>query len=73
MYDGFQIECGCTCKRCGSGVLLEGLEDADGQHYCPSCDDYVSVNKVNSDAHSANAIKERERVIKQARKHGEIG
>ena len=40
----FRISCGCTCRRCGRNVVLEGYEDADGNHYCASCDDYVSAS-----------------------------
>lgn len=56
----FRILCGCYCARCGRAVILEGLEDADGNHYCRHCDDYVPTATQRCAEHTPDKIKARE-------------
>ena len=71
-YEGYRVACGCTCRQCGHAVVLEGVADADGAHYCTRCENYVSVNRVSSDAHSIRAVERRQRAIDRAQNRGEL-
>jgi regulator of sigma D len=59
----FQINCGCTCSRCSHALQLEGVEDAEGSHYCRMCDDYVSAMEFNCKERTPEKVAARERKI----------
>jgi len=70
-YNGYQITCGCHCARCGSPVMLEGLEDADGMHYCHKCDNHVQVF-TTCDYKTPEKVAQRQMRIDKARNRGEL-
>lgn len=65
-YDGFRIQCGCTCAKCHNGVVLEGYADADGAHYCPHHDDYVKTDQVQCKARTPEKVRARQARIIEA-------
>lgn len=65
-YEGFQIRCGCRCAKCGSAVVLDGYSDAEGNHYCAFCNDYVKVMGVYCAARTPEKVAHREQIIIKA-------
>lgn len=64
-YQGFRVSCGCTCPTCGRSVVLEGYSDADGNHYCRHCDDYVAV-RGRCAQRKPELVQERKQTIERA-------
>jgi hypothetical protein len=62
-YEGYQISCGCHCKRDGAPLFLEGVEDAGGAHYCVKCDDYVRPVEAQCKHRTPALIRSRQAVI----------
>lgn len=66
MYDGFSIACGCTCRKCGGKLKLEGHADAIGSHFCINCQDYVQSTPYPCRERTPAKIQKRQQKIDKA-------
>jgi len=71
MYQGFTVSCGCHCVNCGNSVKLEGYADASGNHYCPTCNNYVGTTSKPCSGRTPQKVRKRQKAIEQAKQNGE--